>query len=202
MKSSEEWSSELWTQFMQLQLRKKPEKNFPTSSVFEPVTSRYRCEALTNWAMKPLMLGAGQLCVQLPKLLDVTLCVRVPTLLHVVGSCLAKFETASNISFVPWSPKRSATKFDPFAQLFQHCWGLARGLHMVCSEVLWVVSFPRCTAGPKIVGSCYICLHTTANTDATTRNIVGPITLGVVASVCTCWILHIQPTLTSFRRYR
>ena len=26
---------------------------------FEPVTSRYRYDALTNWAMKPLTLGAG-----------------------------------------------------------------------------------------------------------------------------------------------
>ena len=29
---------------------------------FEPVTSRYRCDALTNWAMKPLTLGAGHSC--------------------------------------------------------------------------------------------------------------------------------------------
>ena len=27
------------------------------------MTSRYRCDALTNWAMKPLMLGAGHLWV-------------------------------------------------------------------------------------------------------------------------------------------
>ena len=29
----------------------------------EPVTSRYRCDALTNWAMKPLTLEAGHLWV-------------------------------------------------------------------------------------------------------------------------------------------
>ena len=34
-----------------------------TSTGFEPVTSRYRCDALTNWAMKPLTLGAGHLWV-------------------------------------------------------------------------------------------------------------------------------------------
>ena len=50
---------------------------------------------------------------------------------------------------------------------------------------LWVVSFPRCTAGPNIVGSCCIRLHTTANMHATTPNIVGATMLGVVASVCT-----------------
>ena len=108
----------------------------------------------------------------------------------VVGCCCAKFETGQtfqpttpNISFVPWSPKRSATMLDPFAQLFQHCWGHARSLCMVYKD-LWVVSFPRYTAGPNIVGSCCICLHTTANTHATTSSIVGATVLGIVASVC------------------
>ena len=69
---------------------------------------------------------------QLPTLLDVTCCARLHTLLHVVGCCcvlLRKVETGQtfqpttrNISFVPRSPKRSATMLDPFAQLFQHCW--------------------------------------------------------------------------------
>ena len=36
---------------------------FMTSMGFEPVTSRYRWDALTNWAMKPLMLGAGHVWV-------------------------------------------------------------------------------------------------------------------------------------------
>ena len=64
-------------------------------------------------------------------------------LLRVVWSCCAKFETGQtvepttpNISFVLWSPKRSATMLDPFAPLFQHSWGHARAqytmaLHMV-----------------------------------------------------------------------
>ena len=41
---------------------KKPEK-VRISTGFEPVTSRCRCDALTNWAMKPLTLGAGHLWV-------------------------------------------------------------------------------------------------------------------------------------------
>ena len=69
---------------------------------------------------------------------------------------------------------------DPFAQLFQHCWGHARSLRMVYKD-LWVVSFP----GTNIVGSCCIRLHTTANTHATTPNIIGATMLGVVAPVCT-----------------
>ena len=113
-------------------------------------------------------------------------------LLDVVACCCAKFETGQtfqpttlNISFVPWSPKRSATMLDLFAQLFQHCWGHARSLRIDYKD-LWVVFFPRCTAGPNIVGSCYIRLHTTANMDATTPTIVGATMLGVVASaVCT-----------------
>ena len=40
----------------------KSEK-FRTSTGFEPVTSRFRCDALTNWAMKPLTLGAVHLWV-------------------------------------------------------------------------------------------------------------------------------------------
>ena len=125
---------------------------------------------------------------QLPTLLDVSCCVRLHTLLHVVGCC-AKFETGQtfqpttpNISFVPWSPKRSATMLDPFAQLFQHRWSHALTLQTVY-KVVWVVSFPRCTAAPNIVGSCCIRLHSTTAT--TTPNVVGAAMFGVVAFVCT-----------------
>ena len=54
----------------------------------------------------------------------------------------------------------------------------ARSLR-IASKVLWVVSLPRCTAGPNIVGSCYIRLYTTANTDATTPNNVGSCCAGL-----------------------
>ena len=39
----------------------KPEK-VSTSTGFEPVTSRYRCNALTNWAMKPLSWSLVHCC--------------------------------------------------------------------------------------------------------------------------------------------
>ena len=51
---------------------------------------------------------------------------------------------------------------DPFEQHFQHCWGHARSLRMDYKD-----------------------LRTTANTHATTPNIVGATMLGVVAPVCT-----------------
>ena len=108
-----------------------------------------------------------------------SVCTPCCTLLDIVACCCAKFETGQtfqpttpNISFVPWSPKHSATMLDPFAQLFQHCWGHARSLRMVYKD-LSVVSFPRCTAGPNIFGSCCIPWHTTTNTHATTPYIVG-----------------------------
>ena len=67
-----------------------------------------------------------------------SVCTRCCMLLDVVACYCAKFETGQtfqpttpNISFVPWSPKRSATMLDPFAQLFQHCWGHASPLRML-----------------------------------------------------------------------
>jgi len=147
--------------------------------------------------LKPRANGRNFVGQQLPTLLDVTCCVRLHTLLHVVGCCcvlLGKVwvrstgqtfqPTTLNISFVPWSPKRSATMLDPFAQLVQHCRGHARSLRMIYKD-LWVVSFPGCTAGPNIVGSCCIRLNTTAKMYGTSPNIVGTTMLEVVASVCT-----------------
>ena len=111
-------------------------------------------------------------------------------LAHPVACCCAQFETGQtfqpttpNISFILWSPKPSTTILDPFARFFQHCRGHARSLRMDYKD-LWVVFFPRCTAVPKLVGSCCIRLHSTANTHATTPNIVGATILGVVAPVC------------------
>ena len=107
---------------------------------------------------------------------------------NVVACCCAKFETGQsfqpttpNISFVLWSPKRSATihtyfivtspkGLDPFA--LPTLLGPARSLRMDYKD-LWVVFFPRRTAGPKLVGTYCIRLHTTANTHSTTPNIVG-----------------------------
>ena len=47
MKSNEEWSSQLWSQF--LQLRKEAWKKFRTSTGLEPVTSRIPVRRSTNW---------------------------------------------------------------------------------------------------------------------------------------------------------
>ena len=51
------WSSQ-WTQFVLLR-KEAWKKKFRTSTGFEPVTSRLPLRCSTNWAMKPLTLGAG-----------------------------------------------------------------------------------------------------------------------------------------------
>ena len=58
--------------------------------------------------VKPRENGRNNVDQELPTLLDVTCCVRLHTLLHVVGSFCAKFETiqtfeptTTNVSFVP-----------------------------------------------------------------------------------------------------
>ena len=56
------WSSQ-WMQF--IQLRKEAWKKFRTSTGFEPLTSRLPVRCSTNWATKPLTLGAGQLWVHM-----------------------------------------------------------------------------------------------------------------------------------------
>ena len=126
---------------------------------------------------------------QLPALLNVTCCVRLHTLLHVIAQSLKPVKLFSQQlpTFLLFCDRRSVAQqcwIRLHVQLFKHCWGHARSLSMVYKD-LWVVSFPRCTAGPNIVGSCCIRLHTTANTHATTPNIVSAPMLGVVASVCT-----------------
>ena len=93
-------------------------------------------------------------------------------LLRIVGSCYAKFETGQifqattpNISYVSFSPKRSATMLDSFAQLFPTLLGPGRRIiHALVFKVLWVVSFPPCTAGPNIVAQqCWEFSHAFAN---------------------------------------
>ena len=107
-------------------------------------------------------------------------------LLHVVAQSLKPVKQFSQqlSTFLLFCDRGSATMLDPFARFFQHCRGHARSLRMDYKD-LWAVLFPRCTAGPKLVGSCCIRLHTTANKHATTPNIVGATMLGVVGLVCT-----------------
>ena len=94
---------------------------------------------LTNNSQHCWMLHVASVC---------TLCCM---LLDVVACCCAQFETGQtfqpttpNISFVPWSPKRSATMLDPFAQFFQHCWGHARLLRMVYRLMGFILPMMHC----------------------------------------------------------
>ena len=74
--------------------------------------------------------------------------------------------------------------------LVQQCWNRLHSSSNIVgatySHYAWSTkTYGLYPAGPNIVGSCCIRLHTTANTHATTPNIVGATMLGVVASVCT-----------------
>ena len=125
-----------------------------------------------------------------------SVCTPCCMLLDVIACCCAKFETGQtfqpttpNISFVPWSPKRTATMLDPFAQLFQHCWDRARALRMVYKD-LWVVSFPRCTADPNNVGSCCVRFHAalaSGHICARYLRIVSRVVGGVVTRAVISW---------------
>ena len=101
-----------------------------------------------------------------------SICTPCYILLSFVGNCWAKFENGQifdpatpNISFVPWSPMRSATMLDLFAQVFPTLLGpcsQTRQLHMVSNR-----SSPRCTTVPKF-GSCSVCTRLHTRKEATT----------------------------------
>ena len=116
--------------------------DFYSGTLYQGYFSLVQTDAtlLANNSQHCWMLHVASVCTPYCMLLDVVAC-----------RC-SKFETGQtfqpttlNIS----SLKRSATMLDPFAQLFQHCWGHARSL---CMDYLWVVFFPRCTAGPNLLG--------------------------------------------------
>ena len=85
------------------------------------------------------------------------------TLLHVVAQSLKPVKLFSH-------QLPSATVLDPFPQLFQHCWGHACSLCMVYKKWGWILFTMHCMS--QIVGSSYIRLHTTANTQATMFRVV------------------------------
>ena len=119
------------------------------------------------------------------RIADIRLASLVYLFVHVSTNCVPIAHLRQNKPFpLLYLGHAQITMSDPFAQLFQHCWGYACSLCLVYKD-LWVVSFPRCTARPNIVGSCCIRLHTAANTHATTPHIVGATMLGVVEFVCT-----------------
>ena len=109
-------------------------------------------------------------------LLDVTCYVRLHSLLHVVGSCCAKFETSQtfksptpNLSFVLWSPKRLA----------QQCW-----IRLHSSSMLGIRT--RITHSLQSLMGCI-------------RQV--PTLLGVVAPVCTplpTWTQKLPKLKTGF----
>ena len=105
-------------------------------------------------------------------------------LLDVFACCCAMFETGQtsqattpNISFVPWSPKRSPTMLDPSALLFQHCWGHARSLRMVYKELMGcILPAMHCRSQhcwQLFYPFAHLCHHTRNNSQLCFANNVG-----------------------------
>ena len=101
-------------------------------------------------------------------LLDVACCVRFA---HPIACCWMLLRVvAQSLKPVKLFSQQLPTflLFHDRWSVAQQCWirlysssnilGHARSLRMVYKD-LWVVSFPRCTAGPNIVGSCCVRLH-------------------------------------------
>ena len=112
--------------------------------------------------MKPRANECNTVGQQLPTLLDVTCCVPLCTLLHVVAQSLkpVKLLRKQLPTFLLFRIRRSVA---------QQCWirlhslrprtrRITHGLLGVY-KVLWGVSFPRPTAGPNNFGGCCICYY-------------------------------------------
>ena len=87
-------------------------------------------------------------------LLVLSVCTPCCMLLHVVGSCYAKFETSR--TFEPTTPNINFVLFCDCQSIPQQCWIRLHSssniaLH-VAYKVLWVVSFPWCTRVPTLLG--------------------------------------------------
>ena len=155
-------------------------RKFWNQSNFSPNNSQhFFCSA---WADPGFFLGGGALvscATSTPLNHIVFFFCRIPVVLETAGHLRGEggahaLHPPPRSAPVLWSLKRRATMLDPFARFFQHCRGHARSLRMDYKD-LWVVFLPRRTAGPKLVGSCCIRFHTTANTHAPTPNIVAPV---------------------------
>ena len=72
---------------------------------------------------------------QLPTLLDVTCCVCLHTLLHVVGRFCAKFETGQKLSCM----KTDATTYNIVGPLSRERYLKGREIHFACS--VWAMWF-------------------------------------------------------------
>ena len=93
----------------------------------------------------------------------------VELLLGVVARSLKQVKRLSKqhpTFFCSVNAKACRSNVGPLCTALPTLLGPTRALNMV-SKVLCVVSFPGCTAGPNIVVSSCIRLHTTANTEAT-----------------------------------
>ena len=116
----------------------------------------------------PVQTDAINIVGQLPTLLDVTCCVRLHTLLHVVAwGCVmlgvverslkpVKRLSQQLLNFLFFRDRRNVAQQCSIG--LHSSSNLVEGTHVhyMVHKVLWVAFFPWCTAGPNIVGSCCI----------------------------------------------
>ena len=146
-------------------------------------------------------------------LLDVTFCVRLLTLLHVVGSCCAKFETGQTLSYLQTNASipnnvgellanNFASVCSPCCMLLR-CWELSRkrfetGQTLSCVQTDATISnnvASVCSPCCMLLGVVAQTLWNRSNlicvqTDATIPNNVGELLANNCASVCSpCWML-------------
>ena len=122
-----------------------------------------------NWdnLLIPVRDGRNVVGQQLPTL-DVTCCVRLHTLLHVVAcGCVllgvverslkpVKLLIQQLLKFLFFCDRRNVAQQCSIGLHSSSNFVEGTHVHYMVYKVLWVTSFPRCTAGPNIVGSCCI----------------------------------------------
>ena len=122
-----------------------------------------------------------------------SVCTPCCMLLDVVACCCAKFETGQtfqttpNISFVPWSPKVGQQYWIRCTVLPYSSSNVVGATHAYYAWIpkTYGLYFPTMHCRSQTCWELLHPLHTTANTHATTPNIVGAIMLVVVPPVCT-----------------
>ena len=148
-------------------------------------------------------------------LLDVTYCDRLLTLLHVVGSCRAKFETGQTLSYVQTNASIPNNVWELLANNFAsvcspccmllRCWELSRkrfetGQTLSCVQTDATISnnvASVCSPCCMLLGVVAQTLWNRSNlicvqTDVTIPNNVGELLANNCASVCSpcCMLLH------------
>ena len=161
---------------------------FDYRDFFPPFSNKYATTCIAHSNLRLRSSGRHIVDQQLPTLLDVTCCVRLYALLDVVAQSLKPVKLFSQqlLIFLLFPDRRSVA---------QQCWiclhsssniaGATRAHYAWFTKTYELYPPHDALQVPTLLGVFWSVCKTTANTHATTPNIVGAAMLGVVASVCT-----------------